>query len=80
MPKTALKKEKWTITFDPTLKKRVNQEAQKLHVYPVQLLEMLVREKLNPYGFQSVSDSIAYVNAIRETSRSKSDRHFLSEL
>ena len=66
MPKHSLKKEKWTITFDPELKERVQKEARKLRIYPVQLLETLVREKLNPYGFQSVRNSVAYVNAIRK--------------
>lgn len=80
MPKHALKKERWTITFDPTLKNRVQSEAQKLHVYPVQLLETLVREQLNPFGFQSIRDSISYVNAIREKSARRSDQDFLAEL
>lgn len=55
-------------------------EARKLRVYPVQLLETLVREKLNPYGFKSVQDSISYVESIRKNSRKKSDRQFLDEL
>ena len=80
MPKSALKKDKWTITFDPVLKGRVQKTARQLHIYPVQLLETLVREKLNPYGFQSVADSIAYVNAIRAKNRCQSDRAFLADM
>lgn len=80
MPKASLKKDKWTITFDHSLKKRVQQEAKRLRVYPVQLLETLVRERLDPYGFQSVVESITYVNAIRKKSALKSDRSFLEDL
>lgn len=80
MAKSSLKKERWTITFDPDLKNRVQKEARKLHVYPVQFLETLVREKLNPYGFQSVRDSVQYVNAIREKSGRETDKDFLAEL
>ncbi len=80
MPKTAIYKEKWTLTFDPTLKNRVQQEARKLHVYPVQLLETLVREGLNSYGLKSIKDSVEYVNSIREKSRGISDQSFLSDL
>lgn len=80
MAKHALRKEKWTITFDPSLKSRVQQEARKLRIYPVQLLESLVREKLNPYGLQSVKDSVEYVNSIREKNVSKSTKDFLADM
>ncbi len=80
MHKHSLQKEKWTLTFDPALKKRVRQEAKKMRIYPVQLLESLVREQLNPFGFQSVQNSIEYVNSIRKSSHSLSDKAFLSEL
>ncbi len=75
-----MKKERWTITFDRDLKTRVQKEADKLHVYPVQLLETLVRERLNPFGFQSVQNSIHYVQAIRQTTARKSNKAFLSEM
>ena len=75
-----LQKEKWTITFNHELKNRVRKEARKLRIYPVQLLESLVREKLNPYGFQSIHDSIAYVNSVREESTTKTDATLLAEL
>jgi hypothetical protein len=80
MAKHSLKKDRWTITFDPRLKNQVQQEAKKLRVYPVQLLESLVREKLNPYGLQSIRDSIAHVSSIRTKSSGKSDKVFLAEL
>lgn len=80
MPKNALKKDRWTITFDHVLKDQVQKEAKKLRVYPVQLLESIVREKLNPFGFQSIRDSVAYVNSIRHKNISKSDKEFLSDL
>ena len=48
MSKAKLKKEKWTLTFDRRLKGAVKQEAKKQGVYPVQVLESLVREKFNP--------------------------------
>jgi hypothetical protein len=80
MARHALKKERWTITFDHDLKSRVQEEAQKLRVYPVQLLEALVREKLNPYGFQSLKDSVAYVNSVRAGSAKRTDQAFLTDL
>jgi len=80
MPKSSLKKERWTITFDPVLKTQVQKEARKLRIYPVQILEGLVRERLNPYGFQSVKDSLLYVDSIREKSSSLSDEKFLADL
>lgn len=80
MHKHTLQKEKWTITFDPALKKRVRQEAKKMRIYPVQLLETLVRERLNPFGFQSVQDSVEYVNSVRKNSQTLSDKAFLNEL
>lgn len=80
MPRTALKKEKWTLTFDQFLKNRIQQEARKMHVYPVQLLESLVRERLNPYGFQSVENSLQYITSVRKKSALKNDRRFLAEM
>ena len=80
MARHALKKDRWTITFDADLKSRVQEEARKLRVYPVQLLETLVRERLTPYGFQSVRDSVQYVNSIREKTLRQSDKGFLSDL
>ena len=80
MPKTALKKEKWTLSFDPALKSVVVRAAKRRGVYPVTVLEGLVREKFNPYGHTDVDDSAAYVNALRKQSRKQSDDAFLAEI
>jgi hypothetical protein len=50
MAKAALKKEKWTLSFDPRLKNLLIKEARKKGVYPVNLLEEIVRERYNPFG------------------------------
>jgi hypothetical protein len=80
MPKAVLKKEKWTLSFDPRLKRLLIKEAQKKGIYPVSLLEQIVRERFNPYGHTDVKDSIAYVREIRKGSRSQSDEAFLNEI
>ena len=80
MTKTALKKEKWTLSFDSRLKHILIKEARKKGTYPVSLLEQIVRERFNPYGLSDVADSVAYVQEIRKGSRSKSDEAFLKEI
>lgn len=80
MAKTALKKEKWTLSFDPSLKSAVVKEAKRKGVYPVNLLEEMVREKLNPYGYTDVKDSVAHVRAIRKKSKEVSVKAFLDEI
>jgi hypothetical protein len=80
MPKTALKKEKWTLSFDPRLKRLLIKEARKKGVYPVNLLEEVVRERFNPYGYTDVKDSVAYVQESRKGSRTQSDDAFLDEI
>ena len=80
MPKTALKKEKWTLSFDPALKNVVIRAAKRRGVYPVTVLEGLVREKFNPYGHTDVDDSAAYVSALRKQGRKQSDDAFLDEI
>ena len=80
MPKTALKKEKWTLSFDPGLKSVVVKAAKRRGVYPVTVLENLVRGKFNPYGHTDVDDSAAYVTAIRKQGRKQSDAVFLVEI
>ena len=76
----SLKKEKWTLSFDPRLKRLLIKEAQKKGIYPVNLLEQIVRERFNPYGHTDVKDSITYVREIRKGSRSQSDEVFLNEI
>lgn len=80
MPKTALKKDKWTLSFDPGLKRLVVRAARKRGVYPVSILEDLVREKFNPYGHTDVHDSVAYVRALRRRSTRNTDEAFLEEI
>jgi len=80
MPKTKLMKQKWTLSFDRRLKQAVVREARRRGVYPVQLLESLVREKLNPFGHADVEDEAAYVRALRKKDRGKSDEQFLEEM
>ena len=80
MAKTSVRKEKWTLSFDPTLKRLVTQAAKRKGVYPVTLLEDLVRERFNPYGHTDVKDSRAHVAALRKQARGESDEAFLAEL
>jgi hypothetical protein len=80
MPKTALKKEKWTLSFDSHLKRLLIQEAKKKGVYPVNLLEQVVREHFNPFGYVDVEHSVAFIQELRKGSRSRSDEAFLKEI
>ena len=77
MPRAALNKEKWTLSFRPGVEKRGRQGSQAQRVYPVTVLENLVREKFNPYGHTDVDDSADYVTALRKQSRKQSDDAFL---
>ena len=80
MGKSALRKEKWTLSFDPDLKNLVVKAAKRRGVYPVTVLENLVREKFNPYGHTDVEDSVAYVATLRKQNRKQSDTDFLAEI
>ena len=80
MPRTALRKEKWTLSFDPALKSVVVKAARRKGVYPVSVLEDLVRERFNPYGYTDVKDSVDYVRAMRRKARRQSDDEFLAEI
>jgi len=80
MSKAALKKEKWTLSFDPKLKKAVIREAENKGIYPVNYLEELVREKINPYGHTDVKDSVRYVRELRKKSKDATDNKFLEEI
>jgi hypothetical protein len=80
MPKTALRKEKWTLSFDSRLKRRLIQEARRRGVYPVSLLEEIVRDRFNPYGHTDLADSVRYVRELRKGSRNLSDEDFLAEI
>lgn len=80
MSKAALKKAKWTLSFDPALKSAVVKAAKRRGVYPVTLLEGIVREKFNPYGHTNIEDSAAYISALRKQGRKQSDEAFLDEI
>ena len=80
MPKTALKKEKWTLTFDPGLKEMVIKEAHRNGMYPVALLERMVRDRFNPFGHLSVGNSATYIRALRRRSRGGADAAFLRDI
>lgn len=66
--------------FDLNLKRLLVQTAKRRGVYPVTILENLVRGKFNPYGHTDVDDSAAYVTALRKQSRKQSEDAFLDEL
>ena len=80
MAKKRLKKEKWTLSFDPYLKNLVIMEARKKGIYPVSFLEEILREKFNPYGYTDVIDSITHVRKMRKSSEEKTDAEFLKEI
>ncbi len=80
MSKVALKKEKWTLSFDPKLKEAVKREAKAMGIYPVNFLEELVREKINPYGHADVKNSVKYVRELRRKSKDVTDDKFLEEI
>ena len=80
MGKPGLKKEKWTLSFDRRLKGAVIEEARRRRIYPVQVLESLVREKLNPFGHADIKDEVAYVRRLRTRDRRRSDDEFLKEI
>ena len=80
MTKPALKKEKWTLSFDPKLKKAVTHEAKRRGIYPVQFLEDLVREKINPYGYTDVKDSVKHVRELRKKNVDKTEEAFIEEI
>lgn len=80
MAKASLRREKWTLSFDAELKSFLVRTAKRRRVYPVTLLEDLVREKYNPYGHSAVRDSADYVRMLRRRSRRQSDAAFLREI
>ena len=80
MSKATLKKEKWTLSFDSKLKSLVVKAAHRKGVHPVNLLEEIVRQRLNPYGLTQVKDSAEYVARMRQASREQTDAGFLAEI
>ena len=80
MSRIALKKEKWTLSFDPELKALVVRAARRRRMYPVAFLEELVRERFDPFGYRDVRSSARYVADLRKRSRRHSDKEFLDEI
>lgn len=80
MSRAALRREKWTLSFDAELKAFLVRAARRRRMYPVRLLEQIVRDKYNPYGHTDVQDSVAYVRMLRRRSRRTSDREFMREI
>ena len=80
MARVAARREKWTLSFDSGLKAFLVRTAKRRRVYPVTLLEAIVKEKFNPYGHSDVKDSVAYVRLLRRRSRKTSDASFLREI
>jgi len=80
MERSKLKKETWTLNVDRRIKGAVIKEAQRLGVYPVQLIESMVREKFNPFGHTDVKDETAYVRRLRDKDRHANDKMFLDEI
>jgi len=75
--KVKLKKEKWTLSFDRNLKEEVIEEAKRQGVYPVHLLESLVREKFNPFGHADIKTSWLMSVSCGKRIKKKTTRHFL---
>ena len=50
MAQSTARREKWTLTFDADLKAFLVKTARRRCVYPVTLLEEIVKEKFNPFG------------------------------
>jgi hypothetical protein len=80
MAQTGARREKWTLSFDAGLKAFLVKTARRRRVYPVTLLESIVKEKFNPYGHTDIKDSVAYVRMLRRRSRKLSDQAFLKEI
>jgi len=77
MARATARREKWTLSFDAELKAFLIKAAKRRRVYPVALLEEIVKEKFNPYGHADVKDSVEYVRMLRRRSRRIPDRRFL---
>lgn len=81
MPATSSpKKERWTLTVDRRLKRAVIDEARHRGVRPARVLEDIIWEKLNPFGYADVKDPNAYVRALRRKDRELTDEEFLAEI
>lgn len=80
MEKNKLKKEKWTLNVDQSIKGVVIKEAKRRGIHPVQVIESLVREKFNPFGHSGIADEAAYVRKLRKPDSQTSDKEFIEEI
>ena len=80
LARSGMKRKKWTLSFDPGLKAFLMKTAKRRRIRPVTLLEEIVKEKFNPYGYTDVKDSVAYVAMLRRRSRGRPDKSFLKEI
>lgn len=80
MARRALERQKWTLSFDAGLKEFLIRAARRRGMYPVALLEEIVREKFDPYGHVDIRDSVEYVRMLRCRSRRQSDAEFVEEI
>lgn len=80
MARSTARREKWTLSFDAELNAFLVKTAKRRRVYPVTLLEEIVKAKFNPYGHAEIKDSAAYVRMLRRRSRKRSDTSFLNEI
>ena len=80
MARSGMKRERWTLSFDPGLKAFLVKTAKRRRICPVTLLEEIVKEKFNPHGHTDVKDSVAYVRMLRRRWRGRSDQGFLKEI
>lgn len=80
MAKNKLKKETWTLNVDRRIKSAVVKEAKRRGVYPVHVIESMVREKFNPFGHTDIRDEAVYVRRLRHKDRHAKDKKFLEEI
>jgi hypothetical protein len=80
MARNKLKKEPWTLNVDRRIKGVVIKEANRLGVYPVELIESMVREKFNPFGHTAIKDEAVCVRRLRDKNQNISDKRFLDEI
>ena len=80
MAKNKPKKETWTLNVDRRIKNAVVKKAKRRGVYPVQVIESMVREKFNPFGHTDIKDEADYVRRLRDKDRYVNDKKFLEEI
>lgn len=79
-PTGKAKKEKWTLSVDQRIKGAVIKEAKRRGIYPVELIESMVREKFNPFGHTDIADETTYVRQLRDKNQATDDRTFIEDI